>query len=182
MIGWLCLGIGVVCALVSRVLLTTAAFSISLWWGIGVLLPFGPVLFRLSYPDEVKRARIFGVISVLCLFGFITFGPGLHAMSLHRRTVVKDARSPAKPVAYAIEKPNASAAPSSTPASFEDRRAANNQEFVRLEAWNEKLRLTKRDLLRSDVEAVRRFNDEATEFNNALVAANVEKAAIDSQK
>jgi len=48
MIALVCLGGAVICALIARVLLLIAALEISVWWAIGVFLPFGPTLFRLS--------------------------------------------------------------------------------------------------------------------------------------
>src|SRR5690348_4866041 len=103
MAGLVCLGVGLLCALIARGLLLVAAFSISFLWGIGVLLPFGPLLFRLSYPEQAARARIFGLISLPCYLGFMTLGPGLGALSFHRGVVEKDLASTSKASGYAME-------------------------------------------------------------------------------
>ena len=181
MAGLICLGVAVLCALISRGLLIAAAFSISFWWGIGVILPFGPLLFRLSYPEQALRARIFGLISLPCYLGFVTFGPGLGALSLRKSEAGQDLASTSKPTGYAMETSAAAGPRTQTPnLSLDERRAANEAEFRRLRAWSEKLLAIKRDLLGGDVEASRRYNQEATQFNAALTAANAEKSALDS--
>src|SRR5262249_23387477 len=104
MAGLVCLGLGIVFALISRGLLLAAAFSISYWWGIGVLLPFGPLLFRLSYPEQAARARIFGLLSLPCYLGFFTFGSGFGALSsLGKDPVENEFATTSKPVGYAME-------------------------------------------------------------------------------
>ena len=183
MLGLACLGIAVLCALVSRGVLVAAAFSVSRAWGVGVFLPFGPLLFRLSYPEQAARARVFGLIALPCYLGFIAFGPGLSLSSLplHRGAIEKDLATTSKPVSFASEDESASHRPAQNPPLLpNDRRAANEAEFARLRAWSEKLLLTKRDLLRSDTESAKRYNEEATRFNSALAAANAEKAALDA--
>jgi hypothetical protein len=101
-------------------------------------------------------------------------------LSFHRGVVEKDLASTSKASGYATENsaaPNPAAAASSL--SIAERRVANEAEFARLRAWSEQLLLTKRDLLRSDVEGARRYNAEATDFNAALAAANAEKAVLE---
>ena len=181
MTGLVCLGVGILCALISRGLLVAAAFSVSYGWGIGVLLPFGPLFFRLSYPEQAARARIFGLLSLPCYLGFMTFGPGLSALSLHKSAVEKDLATTSKPIGYALESSTASKLPAkNSSTSVMERRVANEAEFTRLRNWSEKLLATKRDLLQSDVEGARRYNAEASDFNAALAAANAEKASLDS--
>lgn len=182
MIGWVCLGAGVVCALIARGLLFTAAFSISIWWAAGVLLPFGPLFFRLSYPEKAARARIFSRISVPCYLAFMVIGPGFSAIpSFHKKTLNADLAQTSKPVGFAMETPiGPEAAPPIPNITLEQRRAANEAEFARLRDWGERLGVTKRNLLASDTEGGRRFNEEATQFNAALAAAHAEKAALDS--
>src|SRR5215813_4231596 len=120
MAGLVCLGVGIVCALISRGLLVAAAFSISFVWGIGVLLPFGPLLFRLSYPEQAARARIFGLISLPCYLGFFAFGSGLSSLPFHE--IEKDLATTSKTVGYASEgRPAAQKLPSAP----DGRRAAN---------------------------------------------------------
>src|SRR5262245_40736001 len=181
MAGLACLVIGLLCALVSRGLLVVSAFSISFGWGIGVLLPFGPLLFRLSYPEQAARARVFGLISLPCYLGFFAFGSGLSGLPFHRDAVEKDLAATSKTVGYASESGRAGQIAARQPASSPDeRRAANEAEFIRLRTWSDKLLATKRDLLKSDVESARHYNEEATQFNAALAAANAEKATLDS--
>jgi hypothetical protein len=181
MAGMACLVIGLLCALISRGLLVAAAFSISRWWGIGVLLPFGPLLFRLSYPEQAARARLLGLISLPCYLGFFAFGSGLSALSFDRDAIEEDLVTTSKAAGYASETAASSQAAAPSPAASPDaRRAANEVEFARLRAWNERLVAAKRDILQSDVEGTRRYNVEAAQFNVALAAANAEKTALDS--
>lgn len=181
MAGLACLVIGLLCALISRGLLVAAAFSISRWWGIGVLLPFGPLLFRLSYPEQAARARVFGLISLPCYLGFFAFGSGLSALSFDRDAIEEDLARTSKTAGYASENAAPSHAAARSPAASPDAlRAANEAEFTRLRAWNERLLAAKRDILQSDVEGTRRYNTEAAQFNAALAAANAEKTALDS--
>ena len=42
------------------------AASISGWWVLGVLVPFGPVFFRLSYPEEARRSVHFRYATIAC--------------------------------------------------------------------------------------------------------------------
>lgn len=181
MAGSVCLLVGVLCALISRGLLVVAAFSISFGWGIGVLLPFGPLLFRLSYPEQAVRARVFGLISLPCYLAFFAFGSDLSALPFHREAVEKDLAATSPKAGYGSE----GAAPSQIAAkniasSPVERRVANEAEFTRLHSWSERLLATRRDLLKSDPEGARRYNEEATQFNAAVAAANAERAALDS--
>src|SRR5438105_13276131 len=102
-ISFVILGVGFILALIGRGLLVSAAFRISWKWGLGVLLPFGPVAFRLSYPDDAQPSRIFRLAALPCFLYFLVSGPGLPAMSrpFSRRppTAAKSAQG------YALEKP-----------------------------------------------------------------------------
>src|SRR5262249_5150613 len=138
------------------------------------LLPFGPLLFRLSYPERAARARIFGLISLPCYLGFFAFGSGLSMLSFGE--IEKDFAETSQTVGYASENTDATKVADST----SGRRTANEAEFPRLHGWSEKLVATKRDLLNSDVEGTRRYNEDAAKFNAALTAANAEKAKLDS--
>jgi hypothetical protein len=169
------LGVGFLCALIGRALIITAAFRVSVWWGIGVLVPFGPLFFRLSYPDDVQRARKFQLAAIPCYFfyGLLGPGPGL-------------ARTPQAYLQSAWAKPSPTATATgyglerlpTVPAKIEERRAANARELERLRLNAEALKLRKRDLLRSDVEGNRAYTHDLAEYNTAFAKANAEKTAL----
>jgi hypothetical protein len=181
------LGAGLVCSLIARVFLLIAAVRVGVGWTIGVLFPFGPLLFRLNYPEEARPGRIFRYATIGCLFGYFVTGPG-PAYKRHMAEV-KDASS-ASPIHFALEakpSPKANKAKGASPVpgpsvqlapTAEERRAANFQEFQRLRVWNDALRLKKRDLLHSDTEGNRLYEEELAQYNAALAKANAEKAAI----
>jgi hypothetical protein len=68
---------GFFCALASRVLLVIAAVKVSGWWAFGVVLPLGPLLFRLKYPDLARSSMLFRFATLSCLLLYLAFGPGL---------------------------------------------------------------------------------------------------------
>src|SRR5256885_14054939 len=70
------LAIGLVCIFVGRILLIGAAFGVSVWWGLGIFLPFGPLIFRLSYPDLAPLSRTFRLIALPCILAYFVFRPG----------------------------------------------------------------------------------------------------------
>jgi hypothetical protein len=174
--------IGLVCAIISRILLFIAALDVSIWWALGVFLPFGPFLFRLNYPDLARSSMIFRFATLPSFFFYLVIGPG----PAYRRHLSKVTElSSAQPVHYSLEvrgrsrKEKISAGPIvETAPSLEERRAANFREFQRLNAWNEALKLRKRDLLRSDDEGNRAYNLELSQYNAALEKANAERSAI----
>jgi hypothetical protein len=172
--------LGLVCALTSRVLLVSAAFGVSTWWAIGVFLPFGPLLFRLNYPDLVQSAAIVRFATIPCLLLYFILGSPFHRS--HLRDV---GRTTATPAAYALERRGGpdQKSKSGGPAvrlqpSIEERKVANFQEFQRLQAWSEALKLRKRDLLHSDTEGNRAYEVELAQYNAALARANTEKEAL----
>ena len=168
------LGIGLILILIGRILLIGAAFSVSIWWGFGIFLPFGPLLFRLSYPDLAPMSRTFRLFAIPCILAYFVLRPGPLSGS-YTDHFFKQKSVPAAPANhYGIEK--ASQAIKST--SLEERRAANAKEMERLTAWAEQLHVKKRDLLRSDAEGNRAFNAEVVEYNAALGKATAEQAAI----
>ena len=187
MVSLVFLGLAIVCALVSRILLLIAAIDISAWWALGVFLPFGPLFFRLNYPEQARNSYLFRVATLLCIFGFVVMRPGLnfsctrwssHDVHLRRQTK--------QPVGYAMEKPvsskktnSVSAAP--TP-SVAQRRATNAKELERLNGVEEQLRLRKRDLLHSDTEGNRLYAIDLASYNDALAKATTEKNALASAK
>src|SRR5204862_891516 len=70
------LSLGLLCAVVGRALIIAAAFRISWRWGVGVLLPFGPLAFRRNYPDHARPARPLRLATIPCFFLYILIGPG----------------------------------------------------------------------------------------------------------
>ena len=174
MAGLIFLAIGVVCTLIGRILLVGAAFAVSVWWGLGVLLPFGPLLFRLSYPDAAPNSRYFRLAAFPCLLAFFVFQPdGFSA--LHRHGFLKSANAPAAPAnSYALEK--------TPPSDLEKRLVANERELKRLDAWSIKLRLKKRDILRSDAQGNVAYNAERAQYEAALAKAMAEKNALFGSK
>lgn len=182
MVGFVFLGLAIVCALISRILLLIAAINISAAWAFGVFLPFGPLFFRLYYPDAARKSYFFRVATLLCVFGFVIYQPpSIHLPGLHRT-----AASPPQlkqTVGYAMEKPGASnkKTSTSTPALAE-RRAANVAELERLRGIEAELKLRKRDLLHSDTEGNRVYAIDLAAYNDALAKANAEKNALSATK
>jgi hypothetical protein len=175
------LGIGLLCTLIGRILLIGAAFGVSVWWGLGIFLPFGPLLFRLSYPDLAPLSRTFRLVALPCILAYFVLRPGPLSGS-HYDQFFK--HKPDKPVAsapanhYGLEKiSKALVAP-----SLDQRRAINATELERLAAWSQALRLKKRDLLHSDVQGNIAYNAEVAEYNAALAKATAEKDALLGQK
>ena len=175
MVALIFLALGVLLMLIGRILLIGAAFGVSVWWGLGIFLPFGPTIFRLSYPDLAPMSRTFRLFSIPCILAYFVLGPGT-LPGLHGSRSFKDDDVPGAPANhYATEKASKSkgAAP-----SIEERRNANAQEMDRLTAWGEELRLKKRDLLHSDVEGNAAFNAEVAQYNAALKKATAERDAL----
>ena len=171
MAGLVILGIGIACALIGRVLLIGAAFGVSVWWGIGVFLPFGPLVFRLNYPDLAPMSRYFRLAAMPCFLACFVWQPaGL--MKFDRNKASKWANASAAPANhYAIEQvvwlPR-----------LEDRREANQREFQRLKSWSEALRLKKRDLLHSDVQGNIAYNAEMAQYEAAFAKTTAEKQKL----
>ena len=152
------LAIGLLCMLIGRILLIGAAFGVSVWWGLGIFLPFGPLLFRLSYPDLAPVSRTFRLVALPCILGYFVLRPASLSGS-HFDQFFKHKEVPSAPANhYGLEK-IAIAAP-----SLEERRAVNVKELERLTAWSEALRLKKRDLLHSDVQGNIAYNAEVAEY------------------
>lgn len=169
MAGLIFLGTAIALTLIGRFLLISAAFGVSVWWGLGVFLPFGPLLFRLSYPDVAPSSRYFRLAAMPCFLAFFVFQPtGLG--ELRRLEFLKSAQAPAAPKSYATEQPKQPSA--------QERRAANIQEFQRLAKWSETLRLKKRDLLHSDVQGNIAYDAELAQYETALARATAEKQAV----
>jgi hypothetical protein len=164
-VGLIFLGLGILLMLIGRILLISAAFSVSIWWGFGIFLPFGPMLFRMNYPDLAPLSRTFRLFSLPCILAYFVLGPGTLPGS-HREKAVPS--GPANH--YGLEKLSKS--------NLDEKRTANAKEMERLTAWAETLHVKKRDLLRSDAEGAKAFNNEVAEFNVALAKATAEQKAL----
>ena len=174
MAGWIFLGIGAACALIGRVLLVAGAFGVSVWWGLGIFLPFGPLLFRWSYPEVAPASRYFRWAVLPCVLAYFLLEPGAFP-NLRYGDVLESANTPAAPKDhYAVEQISKSDLP--------ERSAANNREFKRLETWGQALRLKKRDLLHSDVQGNIAYNAELGQYEAAFAKATADKNAIFSSK
>jgi hypothetical protein len=175
--------IGTLCSIISRVLLFKAALGVSKGWAFGVLVPFGPLLFRLKYAEEAHRSFMFRLATLPCLFFYILLGPGpAFKQRIWRTTHI----SLQQPAGYAMEKPKVAAKKAGgtagptvevTPSAAE-RRLTNSREFEHLRAWNETLRLKKRDLLHSDTAGNFAYAAELAQYNAALDKAKAERAVL----
>jgi hypothetical protein len=164
---------GMIFALIGRILLIGAAFGISVWWGIGVFLPFGPLLFRLSYPNLAPLSRYFRLATLPCVLAYVLLQPN-SISKLRYDKIFKSAQAPAAPGNhYGLE-----AKPKIGTQNLEERRAANERELNRLRACAEQLRLKKRDLLHSDAEGNLVYNIEVAKYNAAVEKALEEKNAL----
>jgi hypothetical protein len=168
------LALGLLCILIGRILLIRAAFGISVWWGLGIFLPFGPLLFRLNYPDLAPLSKTFRLIALPCILAYFVLRPGAMSGSQFDK-FFKHKEVPSGPANhYGLEKAFRKApAP-----SLADRRLANNREFERLNAWYAALRLKKRDLLHSDVAGNEAYMVELTQYNAALKKATDERNSL----
>jgi hypothetical protein len=186
MVAIVFLGLAIICALVSRILLLMAAINISAGWAFGVFLPFGPLFFRLNYPDEARKSAFFRVATLACVFGFVIYQPRtLHLPGF--RAAAPSPRHSKQTVGYAMEKPGSSktitATPTAAPApTLAQRRAANATELERLHGVEAELKLRKRDLLHSDTEGNRVYAIDLAAYNEALAKATAEKNALAAAK
>src|SRR5438105_6108252 len=158
MVSLVFLGLAIISALISRILLLIAAIDISVWWALGVFLPFGPLFFRLNYPEQARNSYLFRVATLLCIFGFVVARPGLSLSTHHNHRTTSFPQQPTKTVGYAMEKPDPSRKPTVAPAptpTLEQRHATNTVELERLRGIEAGLKLRKRDLLHSDTEGNR---------------------------
>jgi hypothetical protein len=182
MVSLVFLGLAIVCALISRILLLIAAIDISIWWALGVFLPFGPLFFRLNYPEQARNSFLFRVATLLCFFGFVVMRPGLSLSPYNDHRTSSSPQRSKQPVGYAMEKAVTSkktnpAAAAPTP-TRELRCTANAKELERLHELEEQLRLRKRDLLHSDTEGNRVYAIDLASYNDALAKATAEKNAL----
>ena len=171
MLSLVFLALGVVCILIGRILLIGAAFGVSVWWGLGIFLPFGPLLFRLNYPDLAPLSKTFRLIAAPCILAYFVLRPAAPDYDkFFRQKPVPSA--PANH--YGLEK----LWPKTTTDSLSERRAAYGREMERLTVWSESLRLKKRDLLHSDVQGNIAYNAEVAQYNAALAKAIAERSAL----
>src|SRR5207248_1161849 len=184
MVSLVFLGLAIVCALISRILLLIAAIDISAWWALGVFLPFGPLFFRLNYPEQARNSFLFRVATLLCIFGFVVMRPGFSPGGSRRTTLF--APQAKQTVGYAMEKPvpskKTSPAAAVSTLTLDQRRATNAKELERLYGAEEQLKLRKRDLLHSDTEGNRVYAIDLASYNDALAKATAEKNALASAK
>ena len=179
MVSLVFLGLAIVCALVSRILLVTAAVKISTGWAFGVFLPFGPLFFRLNYPDEARNSYIFRVATLACFFGFIIYEPRMTSHFSKIRPTSASPRLSKQTVGHATEKPGTSKKPNAAPTpTLAERRTANATELARLRGVEAELKLRKRDLLHSDTEGNRVYAIDLASYNEAFAKATAEKNAV----
>jgi hypothetical protein len=176
--GLVFLVIAVICALIGRILLIGAAFSVSVWWGVGVLLPFGPLLFRLSYPDVAPLSRKFRLAVAPCVLLYVVLGPGSLSGLQHRAALLTSAHQSAAPANHYATEPAAKIKTE----NLDDRIAANARELDRLRAWCDQLLFKKRDLLASDAEGNLAYSIEATKYNEAVKKALAERDQLAALK
>jgi hypothetical protein len=174
--------LAVLCGMIGRALLVKAAFGVSKKWGFGVFFPLGPLFFRISHPDDAGKGRGFRLATLPCMFLYVITSPeilpstrvGLVRMGPPERQYYALAAG-----SYSLKLPGfgtEAAAPAQL--SVESRRAANDREFQRLRGLSEQLRIRKRDLLNSDDEGARIYNQMANDYNAALDKYNAEKFSL----
>ena len=172
--------IGLLCSLAGRLLLARAAFAISASWGVAVLLvPFAPAFFRINYPGQARISRALGLVALPCLLGFFMLGGTgcLKAPPGPGGTTKKQAAKTASP--------SPSTSPTATPAptpTIQERLAANQREFKRLDQWFADLSYRRRDLTKLDQQGIHAFNEEAQHYEEALKKARDDQAAIARMK
>ena len=59
--------LAIVCLIISCLMLLTAAFEVSVWWGLALFLPFGPWLFLQNNPELGARSRWVGLAALPCV-------------------------------------------------------------------------------------------------------------------
>jgi hypothetical protein len=134
-------------------------------------MPFGPLLFRLSYPALAPLSRVFRLVALPCILAYFVLRPG----PPNYDKFFKIKSIPSAPADhYGLEKVLTK---TGTP-SLEARRAANATEMERLTEWSESLRLKKRDLLHSDVQGNVDYSAEVAEYNAALSKALAERNVL----
>lgn len=180
MLPLIVLGLGILCALVSRVLLLIAAIRISVGWALGVFLPFGPLFFRLKYAEEARSSMVFRYLTLPFLGFYLVQGSdsALASFSFHKKKPQTNFPQPGDMLYYGTERKSTSVA--EPIANLPERRAANDNELIRLRNWYEALRLQKRDLLHSDADGNRLYAADLALYNDALAKATAERNLLDA--
>ena len=191
MLPLILLGLAFVSFLISRILLVRAAFRFSIWWGLGIFAPFGPMLFRFCHPDKARQAWLFGLAALALTFFYVLSAPSImpaidrFGMPTEKTTAAKAKKFalPFKDHLFFGAKPTPVpvATPAPTP-TLQERLVANAREIAKLRQWNEELRVQKRDLLHSDVEGNRRYAVEFASYNAEWAKAVAERTALSAQK
>lgn len=127
------LGLAIICALISRILLLIAAIDQRVV-GTRVFLPFGPVFFRLNYPEQAAYFLLFfRVATLLCVFAFVIVGPAMN-LGMHKpRPISLFVPQPKQPFGYAMK--NLSFPQSRVPLRCL-RQACNNAALLMPQNWN----------------------------------------------
>jgi len=173
-------------ALISRFLLLRAAFGLSVWWGLGIFFPFGPIFFRLCHPEEARQARLFGLAALALTFFYLLSAPsivptGRFGTGKSAGAITNKFTLPFRDHLFFGAKPTPLPTPAPTP-TLAERRAANAKELAQLRQWNEQLRIKKRDLLHSDVDGNRQYESELASYNAAYTRAVAEHTVLSAQK
>ena len=181
--------LAVLCSLISRCLLIKAAWSVSVRWGIGIFLPFGPYFFRRQFPEDVHRARMFQLAAIPLVFAYVLLSPELIPDT--RVAFVRVGPPGQEKLALSLgghlfggggatTSGTIPSQPQQPTVSPEERRLSHQREMKRLAEWSEALRIRRRDLLKSDVEGARAYDRDAIAYNAALAKANEESMALGS--
>ena len=181
MVGVVLIIIGIVCLIVSRLILVRAAFEVSVWWGLIVFLPFGPWLFLSCYPDlddRYGRLRIAAFVCVVLGLSLTGVLPLPHRMTQVLVTRAVDWFCDASKAMSAKGNDNSSRPLATVAPDLQTRSSVNVREFQRLRACGEALRLRKRDLLNSDTEHNQAYTADLALYNDALAKATAERDAL----
>ena len=170
--------------MITRIMLFVAAVRISVGWSLGVWLPFGPLCFRRTFPDQSRSSTPFRMLTILCFSIYILLGLGSRSIPYLRNTHASVPPQSDHATGFGMEqsddsdKSGDSDSSTKSHVSLGDRRAANTKELERLAKWSEDLKLKKRDLLRSDVQGNKDYEAELAEYTEALTKATAERESL----
>ena len=170
--------------MISRIMLFVAAVRISAGWALGVWLPFGPLCFRRTFPDQSRASAPFRTLTILCFGIYVLLGLGSKSIPYLRNPQASAPTESPQATGYAIERSDDSEdsedseKSAKTHVSLGDRRAANAKELDRLAKWSEDLKLKKRDLLRSDIQGNKDYEGELAEYTEAFTKATAERESL----
>ena len=184
MLGLVFFIIAILCLIIGRLMLLTAAFEVSVWWGLALFLPFGQWLFLQNYPELTARSRWIAFAALPCvILGICLVDTPLPN---HRCEQMAEAFG-RRALNWFFDKADALSAKgkhnSSGPSvqgapDLEGRRLANARELERLRAESEALRLRKRDLRHGDTEGTRDYERDLALYNEALAKAKTQRDAL----